>query len=131
MVTGWTCCFDADRAGTPQGMANSAIQQRASRKQTMINWGLALSTIIGALLVEAYSFAKVMGTAGCSARICPNDGPGDFTFGLIMYGAPVVALAAIAVSFFTARRPRGWVVPAIAWAVLIAALVVLAATFGG
>jgi hypothetical protein len=102
---------------------------RASRKQTVVNWSLALSTIIGALVVDAYAMMQVMGTAGCSDRICPHEGPGDFAFGLIMYGAPVVAVVTIAVSWVTARRPRGWVVPAVAWALLILAFIVLAVTF--
>jgi hypothetical protein len=102
---------------------------RTSGKQTAVNWGLALSTIIGALLVEAYAFMRVMGTAGCSDRICAHEGPGDFGFGLIMYGAPVVAVATIAISWVTARRPRGWVVPAVAWALFIIAFIVLTVTF--
>jgi hypothetical protein len=112
-------------------MTTSDTQPRASGKQTAVNWGLALSTIIGALLVSGYSFMQVMGTAGCSDRICPHMGPGDFTFGLIMYGAPVVAIVTIALSFVTARRPRGWVVPAIAWVLFIVAFIVLAVTFRG
>jgi hypothetical protein len=106
-------------------------EARGSRKQTVVNWGLALSTIVGALLVEAYAFMQVMGTAGCSDRICPHDGPGDLVFGLITYGAPVVVLAAVVVSIFTARRRRGWVVAVIAWALLIIAFLVLAVTFRG
>ncbi|MGZ6779768.1 MAG: hypothetical protein ACXVGO_12315, partial [Mycobacterium sp.] len=35
-----------------------------------------------------------------SDRICPHDGPGEFLFGTITYGAPVGALAAIIVSVF-------------------------------
>jgi hypothetical protein len=104
---------------------------QASRERTVVNWVLALSTIIGALLVEGYAFMQVMGTAGCSDRICAHDGPGDFVFGLITYGAPVVALAAVVISIFTARRRRGWIAPAIAWALLIVAFLVLAVTFRG
>ena len=40
-------------------------------------------------------------------------------FGPVVYGAPVVALLAIAASFVTARRRLGWVVPAVAWILLI------------
>lgn len=112
-------------------MTTPDIQARASRKQTVMNWTLGLSTIIGAVIVEAYAFMHVMGTAGCSDRICPHGGPGDVLFGLITYGAPVVALAAIVVTVFTARRPRGWVTPVIAWALLIIAFVILAVTFRG
>jgi hypothetical protein len=46
-----------------------------------------------------------------------------------MYGSPVVAAVAIAMSFFTARRVRGILVPAIAWALLVIAAVILALTF--
>jgi len=110
-------------------MTTQDTRSRASGNQTVVNWGLALSTIIGALLVEAYAMMQVMGTAGCSDRICPHEGPGNFGYGLIMYGAPVVALVTVAVSWVTARRPRGWVVPAVAWALLILAFIVLAVTF--
>jgi hypothetical protein len=110
-------------------MTTPDTRSRLSGKQTAVNWGLALSTIIGGLIVEAFAFMQVMGTAGCSDRICPHEGPGDFGFGLIMYGTPVVVLVTIALSFVTARRPRGWVVPAVAWALLIVAFIVLAVTF--
>jgi uncharacterized membrane protein YhdT len=46
-------------------MTTQDTQSRASGKQTVVSWGLALSTIIGALLVEAYAMMQVMGTAGC------------------------------------------------------------------
>lgn len=98
---------------------------------TLVNWGLALSTIIGAVIVEGYAFAQVMGTAGCSDRICPHEGPGDFLFGLIMYGTPVVVVATIIITIFTARKPRGWVPAALAWALLIIAFLILAVTFRG
>jgi hypothetical protein len=110
-------------------MTTPDTRPHSDRKRTVLNWGLALSTIIGALLVEAYAFMRVMGTAGCTAA-CP-EGPGESLYGLITYGAPVVALATVAVSIVTARRPRGWVVPAIGWAVLIIAFLVLVLTFRG
>lgn len=112
-------------------MTTSETHARPARGRPVVTWGLALSTIIGALVVEAYAFLQVMGTAGCSDRICAHAGPVEFLFGLITYGAPVVAVVAILVSAFTARRPRGWVVPAIAWALLVVAFVVLAVSFRG
>lgn len=112
-------------------MTTPDTRARASRKQTVANWALAVSTIIGALIVEAYAFMQVMGTARCSDRVCPHEGPGELIFGLITYGAPVVALVAIVVTAVTARRPRGWVVPAVAWTLLIIAFVILAVTFRG
>ena len=110
-------------------MTTPDTRSQTNRKRTVVNWALAISTIIGALLVEAYAVMRVMGTAGCSDRICPDEGPGNSTFALITYGAPVVALVAVVVSIFTARRPRGWIVPAVAWALLVVAFVVLAVTF--
>ncbi|OBA84713.1 hypothetical protein A5662_04955 [Mycobacteriaceae bacterium 1482268.1] len=112
-------------------MTTQDTHSRPSRRLTLVNWGLALSTIIGAVLVEGYAFAQVMGTAGCSDRICPHDGPGDFIFGLIMYGTPVVALATIVLAIFTARKPRGWVAPVIAWVLFIIAFLILVVTFRG
>jgi len=35
-------------------MTTPDAQPRVSRKQTVVNWGLALSTISGALVVEGY-----------------------------------------------------------------------------
>jgi hypothetical protein len=46
-----------------------------------------------------------------------------------MYGAPVVAVVTIVISWVTARRPRGWVVPAVAWVLFVIAFIVLTVTF--
>jgi hypothetical protein len=112
-------------------MTTQEAQSRASGKRTAAHWALALSTIIGVVIVEAFAFMQVMGTAGCSDRICAHQGPGDFTFALITYGAPVVAVAAIVSAFFTARRRGGWLVPVIRWALLIVAFVILMVSFRG
>jgi hypothetical protein len=112
-------------------MTTPDTRSRAHGKRTVVNWILALSTVIGAAIVEGYAFMQVLGTAGCSERICPNEGPGNLTFTLITYGAPAVAIAAIVLSVVMARRPRGWVVPAIAWALLIVAFIILAVSFRG
>ena len=109
-------------------MTTHDTRSRGSGRQTAVNWGLALSTIIGALLIEAYAFMRVMGTASCGDGTCAHEGPGNFGFGLITYGAPVVAVVTIAVSWVTARRPRGWLVPAVAWALFVIAFIVLAVT---
>jgi hypothetical protein len=55
-------------------------------------------------------------------------GTANAVFGPIVYGAPVVAVLAIAGSFFTAHRRRGWILPACAWVLLIAGAIVLAVT---
>jgi hypothetical protein len=98
-------------------------------KRAVVNWVLALLTIPGAGAVVLYSYVQVLGTAACTGGGCGHMGPSESVFGLIMYGTPFVAVAAIALSFFTARRARGFVVPAIAWTLLVVAFVILAVTF--
>jgi hypothetical protein len=94
-----------------------------------LNWVLALCTLPAAAAVIGYAFLQVMGTAACSDQTCPRLGPGEFGFTLIVYGAPVVAVLAVLLSFVTARKPRGVLVPAGAFLLLIVAAVVLFLTF--
>ena len=111
----------------------TAVDQRSTgevgRTARVTNWVLALATIPGAIAVVVFLYMQIMGTAGCSHQPCPRQGPGELGFVLIQYGAPVVAVAAVVLSFFTARRRHGIVVPAVAWLLLIAAVVVLAFSF--
>jgi len=104
--------------------------QRADhRRRTVTNWILAALTVPGAFLIILYQYGQVLATAGCSERTCARLGPSPFVFGLIEYGAPVVAVLAVALSFVTARKRYGIAVPLIAWALLIAGFVVLTLTF--
>jgi hypothetical protein len=84
------------------------------------NWGLALSTVPAAGLVMLYALGAVMSTDNCSDRQCPNLARGGIDFGAAFYGAPVVAFVVIVVSFFTAKRRSGIVVPLCGWALLVA-----------
>ena len=93
------------------------------------NWLLAVATVPGAIAVVVFLYAQILGTAGCNDQPCPRQGPGELGFTLIQYGAPVVALVAVVLSFFTARRRGGIAVPVVAWLLLIAAFVVLAFSF--
>jgi len=102
---------------------------RTRTGRVSLNWTLALLTIPGAAAVVVYSYLQVLSTAGCTGAPCSRQGPGEFIFGLIMYGTPVVAAVAVALSFVTARRAHGIVVPAIAWTLLVIATVILATTF--
>ncbi|MCX8557797.1 hypothetical protein OS121_22350 [Mycolicibacterium mucogenicum] len=99
------------------------------RRRTVINWVLAGLTVPGALAIILYQYAQVLATAGCSERTCAKLGPSPFVFGLIEYGAPVVAVLAVALSFVTAKTRRGIVVPLVAWALLIAGFAVLTFSF--
>lgn len=94
------------------------------------NWVLALSTLLGAAAVVIFAFVQVMGTAGCSSdQTCPRPGFGELGFTVLVYGAPAVAVAAIALSFVTARKPSGHWVPIGAWVLILLAFGVLALTF--
>ncbi|WP_425174487.1 hypothetical protein [Mycobacterium sp.] len=99
-----------------------------SRVRLWINWVLALLTIPAAAVVLVFALGAVMSTAGCNDKQCPNLGPSGIGFGVLFYGAPVVALAAIVITFFTARRRWGIVVPLTALALLIADIAIVATT---
>lgn len=111
----------------------TAIDQRSTsevgRTGRIVNWVLALATLPGAVAVVVFLYMQVLGTAGCNDQPCPRQGPGELGFTLIQYGAPVVAVAAVVLSFFTARRRGGILVPLVAWALLIVAFLVLAFSF--
>jgi hypothetical protein len=99
------------------------------RRRTWVNWTLALLTVPAAGLVMLLWFGAVMGSAGCSDHPCRHQGPGEFWFGVLYYGAPVVAVLTIAVSFYTAPRERGILVPLSGLALLAAGVAVLAISF--
>ena len=102
---------------------------QVSRTGRIVNWVLALATLPGAVVVVVFLYMQIMGTAGCNNQPCPRQGPGELGFTLIQYGAPAVAVATVVLSFFTARRRGGILVPLVAWLLLIAAFVVLVFSF--
>jgi hypothetical protein len=106
-------------------------QARRRRAWPWVNWGLALSTVPAAALVMLFALGAVMSTDGCSGRSCPNLGRGGIDFGVAFYGAPVVAFVVIVLSFFTAKRRGGIVVPLTGWALLIIDVILMAVTVSG
>jgi hypothetical protein len=92
-----------------------------------VNWGLALATVPAAAIVMLFALGAVMSTDGCSGSSCPNLGRGGIDFGVAFYGAPAVALVVIVISFFTAKRRGGIVVPLVGWALLVADVALMAA----
>ena len=100
----------------------------SSKRRLWVNWGLALLTVVGAAVVMAVALGSVMSTAACSDKQCPNLGPSGISFNVLFYGAAVVAAVTLVVSFFTARRRWGFVIPVIAIALLIADVAILATT---
>ncbi|BBZ41992.1 hypothetical protein [Mycobacterium conspicuum] len=92
-----------------------------------VNWGLALTTVPAAAIVMLFALGAVMSTDACTDHSCPGLDKG-INFGVAFYGAPAVALVVILVSFFTAKRRGGIAVPLCGWALLVADVVIMAAT---
>ena len=111
----------------------TAIDRRdtndVGRTGRIVNWVLALATIPGAVVVVVFLYMQILGTAGCNSQPCPREGPGELGFTLIQYGVPAVAVVAVVLSVFTARRRGGILVPVVAWLVIIAAFGVLVFSF--
>lgn len=96
-----------------------------------VNWALALTTVPGAALAMLFALGAVMSTDGCSGRSCPNLGRGGIDFGVAFYGAPAVALVVLVVTWFTAKRRGGIVVPVCGWVLLVADVLLMAAAVSG
>jgi hypothetical protein len=118
-------------SGTQSTTGLAQDEARRRRAWPWVNWGLALSTVPAAALVMLFALGAVMSTDGCSGRSCPNLGRGGIDFGVAFYGAPVVAFVVIVLSFFTAKRRRGIVVPLAGWALLIIDVILMAVTVSG
>lgn len=110
------------------GDEGPADRRRSDRLRLWVNWALALLTVVGAGAAMAVALGAVMSTAACSDKACPNLGPRGISFDTLYYGAPAVAIVTIVLSFFTARRRWGFVVPVVALALLIADMAILAIT---
>jgi hypothetical protein len=108
--------------------AQTVEPNRSNRVRLWLNWALALLTVMGAGLSMAVALGAVMSTAACSDKACPNLGPRGISFDTLYYGAPAVAVVTVVLSFFTARRRWGFVVPVVALALLIADVAILAIT---
>jgi hypothetical protein len=114
---------DPDQQPAPTG-----DEHRSKRLRLWVNWALALLTVLGAAAVMLFALGAVMSTAACSEKQCPHLGPNGISFDVLFYGAPVVAALTIVVSFFTAQRRWGIVVPIFALALLVADITILAVT---
>ena len=107
----------------------TTLRSDTEKGSPKLNWVLALLTLPAAAAVVGYAFLQMMGTAACSDGSCPRLGPGEAGFSLIVYGAPAVAIVAVLLTFFTARKPRGILVPVVAFVLLVIAAIVLFLTF--
>lgn len=114
---------------TASTMGQHQDDQRRWILRLTTNWALAVLTIPAAAYVFLFAMGAVMSTAGCTGDAC-RQGPGEFWFGILFYGAPVISVVTIAVSIFTARLRHGIIVPLCGLALLAIDLVVLSTTFG-
>ncbi len=105
------------------------VETEDSSARWWVNWVSALLTIVGAAAVMVLATGAVMSTAACSGDECPDLGPNGVGFAVLYYGAPVIAAVTILASFWTARRPRGFLVPVIGWALLVIDLLILVIIF--
>src|ERR1700733_11461047 len=101
---------------------------RSRRTWLWVSWSLARLAVVGAAVAVVYFFSAVMSTAGCSAGTCRHAEPNWISPNVVLYAPPVVAALTVVVSFFTARRRWGFVVPVFALAVLIGDVATLAVT---
>lgn len=113
----------------PDTREETREDSKASKPSAVLNWTLALATLLGAAAVLIFAYVQVLGSAGCSPQTCPHVGPGETGFSLIVRGAPVASIIAIGLSFFTAQRRFGFVVPLVAWTILAALFIHLIVTF--
>ena len=107
----------------------TAGTDEVGRTGRIANWILALATVPGAAAVVLFAYVQILGSAGCSDQTCPRRGPNELGFTLIQYGLPIVAVVTVALSFFTARRRGGILVPVVAWLLLTAGFLVLVFSF--
>ena len=103
-------------------------EEPARRGRPVVNWMLVVLAALAAVAVVAFAYLQVLATAACTDRAC-RVGPGETVFGLILYGLPVVAVVALLLTFFTAKRRLGFLVWLIAWVAVAASLIVLIASF--
>ncbi|MBY0388117.1 MAG: hypothetical protein K2X56_08450 [Mycobacterium pseudokansasii] len=113
---------------TDAGIAAQAGDHNRGRR-TLVNWVLALLTVPAAAVVMVFAIGAAMSMAACSGDQCPDLGPNGLVFGVVLYGAPVVAASTLVASFFTASRRRGFVVPLCALALLVVDIAVTAILF--
>ncbi|MFN8089930.1 MAG: hypothetical protein U0R81_13360 [Mycobacterium sp.] len=97
---------------------DSAAESKASqsRARLVVNWTLALASLLGAAGVVIVAYERFVGI-DCDGLSCP--GPGDFWFTFITRGAPISAVVAVGVSGFTANKRLGFLVPLVTWMFLV------------
>jgi hypothetical protein len=118
---------------TEQGPADAEVPRAKTddggRRRAWVNWVLALLTVPAAAVVMIVGIGAAMSVAACSRPQCPDLGPSGLLYGVLLYGAPVVAVLTIAVTFMTATRRWGVFVPLCGLALLLSDVAVMAILF--
>jgi len=111
---------------TPESVADT---DRGRGRRGVVNWILAALTVPVAALIMIFAVGAAMSVAACSTAQCPNLGPSGVLYGVLFYGAPAIAGVTLLLSFLTALRRRGWIVPIVALALLAADFAAIAILF--
>ncbi|MGO9355515.1 MAG: hypothetical protein ACLP3C_33555 [Mycobacterium sp.] len=69
------------------------------RPWAWVTWALALLTVPAAALVMVFDVGAAVSTAACSGAQCPALGPHGLVYGVLLYGAPAIAVLTIVASF--------------------------------
>jgi hypothetical protein len=101
-------------------------RSNGARIRPWVNWTLALLTAPASVVVVLIGLGALMSYAACTDRACRDWGIGGIWLEVLWFGPPVVAALTIFVSFFTAKRRYGIVVPLCGWALLAADVGLLA-----
>ncbi|WP_024441552.1 MULTISPECIES: hypothetical protein [unclassified Mycobacterium] len=109
--------------------AGAAPPEAPPRDWTWVNWALSLLTAPAAALLMAFALARVSGTALCNRAACPDLKVNGSLFGVLYHGAAGVAALTLFLAFFLATHPRGMVVWACGWTLLLADLAALVVMF--
>jgi hypothetical protein len=112
-----------EQTAQPPGATDPGRGRRA-----IANWALALLTVPAAALIMIFAVGAAMSFAACSTQ-CPNLGPDGLAYGVLFYGAPVIAGLTIVASVFTAFRRKGFLVPLIGLALLLVDFAAIAILF--
>ncbi|WP_235192478.1 hypothetical protein [Mycobacterium asiaticum] len=120
---------EVTRAVPDQTAQPSDTHDHGRGRRAVVNWVLALLTIPAAVIIAIFAVGAAMSFAACSGAQCPELGPSGLVYGVLLYGAPVIAGLTIIASFFTAFRRRGFIVPLIGLALLLADFAAVAILF--
>jgi hypothetical protein len=126
--------MDAQRSETTELTTDTRAQPPAGdhpsrRPRVWVTWALALLTVPAAALVMLFDVGAAVSTAACNGAQCPALGPHGLGYGVLLYGAPVIAVVTIVATVFAATHRRGFLVPLWGLALLLGDVAVTSMLF--